>query len=201
MSSETTPANAPPLTPPEASADTLLGVTERLEKSRRLMRTQLLQLNLSASQAQAKNQHSGHAGAILTALTALPVMGPLLKDVVRWWEDHPLRALADLFARPAASTTEPLTQRHPWAMLIGAAAAGALLMWARPWRFSFLRRAVYGGLLPQVMTSLLSRVSTDGLLDLAQSLWRRPSESPVSASAAQVQPPSVHADAPASRLH
>ena len=191
MSIATTPVSEPALQVPARSVDTILGVTERLGKSRRLMRAQLMALNASASQAQSKSQGSGHSGGVLAALAAIPVIGPLLNEAVRWWDEHPLRALADLFARPDATATAPLTQRHPWALLIGAAAAGALLMWARPWRFAILRRAVYSGILPQVMTSVLSRVSADGLLELAQSLWRRPAESPAPPPSAPVQPPPV----------
>ena len=156
------------------ATDTLLGVTERLEKSRRLMREQMFELN--AGSAQAKSQGRGTPSNWWVALGALPVLGPLISDAASWWADHPLRAVADLFARPGTSASKPLTQRHPWAMLIGAAAVGALVMWARPWRFALLRRAVYSGLLPQVMSSVLARVPTDGLLDLAQSVWQRPTQ-------------------------
>ncbi|OYU00464.1 MAG: hypothetical protein CFE40_04000 [Burkholderiales bacterium PBB1] len=157
-----------------ASTDTLLGVTERMEKSRRLMRDQMFELNAGA--AQTKNQFQDRPGNWLVALSAIPVLGPLISEAAGWWADHPLRAVAELFARPSGRTTEPLTQRHPWAMLIGAAAVGGLLMWTRPWRFALLRRAVYSGLLPQVVSSLLSCLPTDGLLNLVRSVWRGPAE-------------------------
>jgi len=155
--------------------DTLLGVTERLEKSRRLMREQMFELN--SGSAQVKSQGHGTPSNWWVALSAIPVLGPLISDAASWWADHPLRAVADLFVRPGTSSaSKPLTQRHPWAMLIGAAAVGALVMWTRPWRFALLRRAVYSGLLPQVVSSVLARVPTDGLLNLAQSVWQRPAQ-------------------------
>jgi hypothetical protein len=155
---------------PGTSVDTVLGATERLRQSRQLMRAQMLELKASATQAQATE--SRRHGALLAALTALPVVGPLIDNAITWWAEHPLRAVAALFSRPNNLAAEPLTQRHPWALLLGAAAAGALLMWARPWRFALLRRAIYAGLLPQMATTLLSRVSADGLLDLIHSVFR-----------------------------
>lgn len=182
------------------ATDTLLGVTERLEKSRRLMRKQMVELN--AASAQAKSPGRGTPSNWWVALSAIPVLGPLISDAARWWADHPLRAVADLFARPSATTAEPLTQRHPWAMLIGAAAVGALLMWTRPWRFALLRRAVYSGLLPQVMSSVLARLSTDGLLDLAQSVWQRPAQAKAPpAPAVTVQQAPRRTDSGRSTLH
>ncbi len=174
MSATSAPMNQRALQALDASTDTLLGVTERLEKSRRLMRDQMFDLNASA--AQAKNQGQDRPSTWLAALSAIPVLGPLIGEATSWWADHPLRAVADLFARPGVTPTEPLTRRHPWAMLIGAVAVGALLMWTRPWRFALLRRAVYSGLLPQVVSSLLSRLPTEGLLDLVRSVRRGPAE-------------------------
>ncbi|MEI7464658.1 MAG: hypothetical protein WCJ87_04885 [Burkholderiales bacterium] len=153
-----------------ASADTVLGATERLSRSRQIMRDQMLDLKAGRAQAQAgqSRQHS----ALLATLTAMPLLGPLVDRAVAWWAEHPLRPVAELFGSPDPSADEPLTQRHPWAMLLGAAAIGALLMWTRPWRFAPLRRAVCASLLPQMVTRLLSRKSTDGLLDLVTSVLR-----------------------------
>ena len=159
---------------------TLLGVTERLQRSRQLMRDQMLELNAVSAQAQEINHGQFNANAWLAALSAIPVLGPLVNDAARWWANHPLRAVADLFARPSTPASETTTQRHPWAWVLGAAATGALLMWARPWRFAMLRRAIYSGLLPQVVSTLVSQVPTERLIDLVQAVWRRPTadESP-----------------------
>ncbi len=155
---------------PLTTADAVLDATERLSRSRQTMRDQMF--DLKASRAQAQASESRPQSALLATLTALPVLGPLVESAVTWWAEHPLRAVAELFSRPDSSADEPLTQRHPWAMLLGAAAIGALLMWTRPWRLALLRRAVYASLLPQVVTQLLSRESTDGLLDLVKSILR-----------------------------
>lgn len=183
-----------------SSTDTLRGVTERLEKSRRLMCAQMFELN--AGSAQAKSRDRGTSSNWWVALSAIPVLGPLISDAASWWADHPLRAVADLFSRPGTSVSKPLTQRHPWAMLIGAAAVGALVMWTRPWRFALLRRAVYSGLLPQVVSSVLARVPTDGLLNLAQSVWQRPAQGKASpAPAVTVQQAPRRSEGRPSTLH
>lgn len=182
MSATPTPVGYRVLQAPDASTATLPGATERLHQSRQKMRDQMLALNASSAQAQATRQRSDQSSALLATLTALPVLGPLIHSAVSWWADHPLHAVADLFIRPNASATgpikQPLTQRHPWALLLGAVAVGALLMWARPWRFGLLRRAVYAGVVPQMINSLLSRVSSDGLLDIVKSALGRPLANP-----------------------
>lgn len=166
---------------PAMSADTLLGATERLQQSRQKMRLQMLELNAGSAQAQAAKLASGHSSVLMVTLAALPLIGPLIASAANWWANHPLHAVADLFMRanPLATKAQKqgVTRRHPWAMLLGAAGFGALLMWTRPWRFGLLRRAVYAGLAPQLLGSLLSRVSGDGLLDLVNSVLRRSSDS------------------------
>lgn len=158
-----------PLAPP-----TLLGATERLQRSRQLMRSQMLELNALSVRVQEESHGELNPNGWLAALGATPVLGPLINEAVRWWAGHPLRAVASLFARHASSTNETQTQRHPWAWVLGAAAAGALLIWARPWRSAVLRRAIYSGLLPQVVSTLMSQVPTERLIDLVQTVWWRP---------------------------
>lgn len=86
-------------------------------------------------------------------------------------------------------------------MVLGAAAVGALLMWARPWRFALLRRALYTGVLPQVVTTLLSRVSTEGLLDLVHAALRRPDANQAAPIAPGQQSTGPEDVAPHSTLH
>lgn len=190
-----------------ASTPTVLGATERLQQSRQLMRDQMLALNASSAQAHAKNHGSGQTSKWLSSLVALPMLGPLLNTAMTWWAEHPLHAVVELFSRPSASHTEApktaITRRHPWAMLLSAAALGALLMWARPWRFALLRRAVYAGLVPQMVTTLLARVSTEGLLDFVSSLMRPPAKPPAPTSSLSPEAPAGWREnaAPTTPLH
>ena len=200
MSDTPAPVGYRALLAPDASTHTVLGATERLRQSRCLMRDQMLELNASSAQAQATKRGSRLHSALLATLVALPVLGPLIDSAATWWADNPLRAVADLFTRPHTSAAKPRTPPHPWAMLLGAAAVGALLMWTRPWRYGPLRRAVYAGLVPQMLTSLLARVSADGLLDLVNSLLRRPAAD-ASAPPAAEQPAGNDGAMPNSTLH
>lgn len=187
--------------PPEPSADNVLAATERLRQSRQRMRDQMLEFNAGSPPAQRAHRDAGTPGALLSTLAALPVLGPLIESAANWWANHPLRSVAELFTRPGTSTAKPLTERHPWAMVLGAAAVGAVLMWARPWRFALLRRALYTGVLPQVVTTLLSRVSTEGLLDLVHSALRRPDANPATPTAPGQQSAGDGGVAPHSTLH
>ena len=177
MSATPTPVAFQVMQTQGASADTLLGATERLKQSRQKMRTQMLALNASSAQAQASTLAEEHSSVLMATLTSLPLIGPVIASAANWWANHPLHAVADLFMRSKSSATttqkQGVMQRHPWAVLFGAVGVGALLMWTRPWRFGLLRRAVYAGLAPQIVGSLLSRVSGDGLLDLVNSVLRR----------------------------
>ena len=189
------------LEPSEPSADSVLEATERVRRSRQRMHEQLLALNASSASGKAANRRAGASGELLAALSALPVLGPLITSAANWWAGHPLRAVAELFARPGTSTAKPPSDRHPWAMVLSAAAFGALLMWARPWRFALLRRALYTGVLPQLVTTLLARVSTEGLLDLVHSALQRPETKPPASTAPGEQSPEPEGSASQSTLH
>lgn len=188
MNTEPTPAAASSPTPPQSQASilsihTVEGAIECLQQSRRTMREQMLVLNAASRQAQAARQRAQQRpGVLRTTLSAIPVVGPLIDSAIAWWDAHPLRAVAELLASRKTSAAEPVTHRHPWAVLASAAAVGALLMWAQPWRHRFLRRAIYAGVIPRLFASLLSRLSADGLIKWAESLLRRPPPAPNSAA-------------------
>ncbi len=163
MSAASLPTGDRVLVAPDTSVGTVLGAVERLRVSRRLLREHMQALTVSASDAGATDQ--APPSAWLAALTAIPVIGPPMELVAAWWDRHPLRATVGLFAG--------LTPTRPWTMLLLAVAVGGSLAWLRPWRYALLRRAVYGGVLPQLMSILMSRLSTQGWLDdIVNSLTR-----------------------------
>ncbi len=51
---------------------------------------------------------------------------------IRWWQRHPLQAVA-LATEPAL---QQVAQQHPWRLMLGAAAAGSLIALTRPWRWA-----------------------------------------------------------------
>lgn len=178
MSDASTPVSYRVLAAPDSSLGTVLGATERLQQSRRLLRDHMQALNASATAAQSEAQHRPSAW-----LTAIPLLGPVLGSLSAWWAKHPLRVVADLFASSTASAAKPMTQARPWSMLLMAVAVGGLLVWTRPWRFAWLRRAVYAGVMPKIVSTLVSRLPTEGWLDIVNALLRRPGAAAQSAQA------------------
>ena len=175
------------------AASTSVAAVERLEASRQRLRRHLLELNGPRSRADGSAaSHRPHA--LLDSLRSIPGIGVVVDTVSNWWSRHPLRVVASVLMASAASVAQPVTQRHPKWSLFAALAVGGLVMWARPWRFAPLRRAVYAGLLPQLMSTVVSRMPTDGWMNLVDSLLRRKPEA-VPAAGRMVQP-SFHRGSP-----
>ncbi|MFM9915713.1 MAG: hypothetical protein ACKVOX_07895 [Rhizobacter sp.] len=161
-----------------------LDAVARLEHSRARLRRHLIALNGHQDSLSGLRPPA----AWLSSLRSIPLVGTVLDTLSGWWSQHPLRVVVTLVAASAASAARPVTQRHPAWSLFGALAMGGLVMWARPWRFAPLRRAVYAGLLPQIASKVLSRLPTDGWMTLADSLLRR-------------SPPTTTSVAPATVIH
>ena len=98
----------------------------------------------------------------LDRLATAPLAGVVLDTVQRWWARHPLR-LALLLADDAAQTLiQPVVQKHPYRLVLGAAATGALLVLCRPWRWlprAALTSTLMAGLLPPLISQAVSPLS------------------------------------------
>ncbi len=102
----------------------------------------------------------------LDRLSKAPLASIVINTVQRWWVKHPMR-LAVLLADDAARTlVKPVAQKHPYRLVLGAGAVGALLMLSRSWRW--LPRAVLtpaltstlmAGLVPTLISQLKSPAS------------------------------------------
>lgn len=65
--------------------------------------------------------------------------------------------IAGLFAKDALrAAVEPVAQRNPLGLVLGAAVAGVVLIWSRPWRWIF-SPALLATLLPQVTSRVFNR--------------------------------------------
>ena len=73
----------------------------------------------------------------------------------QWWAQHPLRLVSDVTVSAAKTLVQPIAQRHPVALVAGAAAVGALLIWGKPWRW-LLTPALVAGLLPKLISHALN---------------------------------------------
>jgi hypothetical protein len=119
---------------------------ERLTRSRAQLRQALTDMAPAAAAGGAASRSTAHW---LDELRALPGVSLVAEVVGAWWARHPLRVAGTLAAVAATAALRPIAQRHPWGVLGGAFAVGALLALARPWRWS--KAAVWSGLLPQLL--------------------------------------------------
>lgn len=60
----------------------------------------------------------------------------------QWWHRHPWRPLGDTLIGETRGVVWPLVRRHPWLSVGAAAAAGACVVAAKPWRWGWVDRQV-----------------------------------------------------------
>lgn len=106
----------------------------------------------------------------LDRLATAPVASIVIGTVQRWWATHPMR-LAVLLADDAARTVmEPVAKKHPYRLVLGAAAVGALLMLSRSWRWlprAILTPALTSTLMAGLVPTLISQLKAPD----ARSAW------------------------------
>ncbi len=133
--------------------------SERVEASRaRLLAAMVPPVRAAEPRASA-------SGGWQQRLLALPLVGEVLASVRAWWSHHPLRPVGHLAAEASGAAVAPIAQRHPMALVLGAAAIGASLAWARPWRWLF-RSALFAGLLPQLASRVISSLPIESWMNL-----------------------------------
>ena len=127
---------------------------------------------------------SGMSAKLLHALGGIPGASIVIDAVRSWWSQNPMR-VASLVAADAAKTMlQPMAQRNPLLLVLGAVVVGALLVKIRPWR-GILRPALFAGLLPQLVSKLMAQVPVESWMDMLTSFTGKPS------------PPSSHPSPPA----
>jgi hypothetical protein len=128
----------------------------------------------------------------LKSLESLPVVAAVLDAVRDWWSHHPMR-LVTLVANDAGkSLIRPVAKRHPIALVVAALLVGGVLARTRPWR-GLVKPALFAGLLPTIMSKVVSHVPLDSWMSALNSLTSRshpPSDQPPAPQAQpQPQPP------------
>ena len=97
----------------------------------------------------------------LDRLSTAPVASIVIGTVQRWWATHPMR-LAVLLADDAARTVmEPVAKKHPYRLVLGAAAVGGLMMLSRSWRWiprAILTPALTSTLMAGLVPTLISQL-------------------------------------------
>jgi hypothetical protein len=114
---------------------------ERLIQSREQLRQALFQFSSPT------HCHDGESPqTLLSGLTASLKCTPS-----NWWASQPLRMVLTLASETATAVLQPVAQRQPYGLVAGAAAVGALLVLARPWRWDCT-----SALVTEVLPKLLS---------------------------------------------
>jgi hypothetical protein len=131
-----------------------LSAQERLARSRASMTRWL------AEDEQARTATERNGGSSLSnwlqRLRGHPIGALALDALSQRWSRHPLRTSARIAEAAARETLVPLVRRHPVAVLVASAVAGALLLRARPWRW-LRRSALLVGVVSQIAAVLLAR--------------------------------------------
>ena len=129
--------------------------SERLALSRERMRNAMQRPHAPASAHFATGAPSGGVNVFDLLKLALPGAAVAIDALAQWWAGHSGQSANQLAGQVANEVLRPLAKRHPIALVAGAAALGALLIWSRPWRWA-LRPQLLGTLGPVVLSSVLA---------------------------------------------
>ena len=152
--------------------DSLLSPADRLTLSRERLREAMRDRT-------ARRSSSPSAGAATTAwldsLKAIPGAGVVVDALRSWWAQHPLRVASMVAADATKSVLQPMAQKNPLALVLGALVLGGLLAWSRPWRW-LIKPALFAGLLPQLVSKALAHVPSRSWLSVLTSLMQEQQE-------------------------
>ncbi len=137
-----------------AESEMELTAVERLARSRERM-----SFWLADDDGSARSHANGSIEADRAKHEPLSVGGIVGEVVGEWWAEHPLHTSATLAIAASRSAIVPLVRRHPAAVLGSAAVVGAVLVWARPWRW-LLRPALILGIASQLAARTMTRMAT-----------------------------------------
>jgi hypothetical protein len=133
-----------------------LNVDERvrlLEQSRVRLRAALMPVPQRRLASGVRDGVSGWLGT----LRDMPVVASIVDAARAWWSTSPWSTVGSFAGHASDAAIRPVAQRHPVALVVAAATAGAVLMRFRPWRW-ISRHALLAGLLPQIASRLLAQL-------------------------------------------
>lgn len=134
----------------------LLSPSQKLQLSRQRLQNALRDAHAPADSTQRASTDPS-AQAWLGSLKQVPGAALLLELAAQWWTKHPLNLASRLVGDAANAAVKPVAERHPFALVAGAAVVGGVLGWSRPWRW-IMKSAVVAGLLPGMLPRVLPSI-------------------------------------------
>lgn len=126
---------------------------ERLAQSRERLRHAMVQ-GSARSDDPDKPGSDNLLNDIFDSLAKSPSGAGLVGDVLSaWWGKQPLRMDVNMAMEVTKLLVQPVARRHPYTLVLGAAAVGGLLVLVRPWRWISK---------PALVAGLLSRLGQNG---------------------------------------
>ncbi len=171
--STTLPA-VPPAAVPEMSA------AERLARSREHIRQSIDAIAVPPPRLAATTVGATPGSTLETVLEkflSLPGVDIVVDTAQSWWKYHPWRAVGAVAADASRAAVTPVATRHPVALVLGAALAGALLLRWGPWRW-VAKRTLMAGFIPRLATRVAANVPMESWLS-ALAILRRSQTRPV----------------------
>jgi hypothetical protein len=145
---------------------------DRLAASRNRLRGAMMEIAHPPAQPPLMGGRIGDLGnRLLERARLLPGVSLFMDALEGWWEEHPLRTASLVAEGASRRVVQPIAERNPLGLILGAAGVGALLFLARPWRWA-LRPALLVGLLPQLAAQTLRRMPTESWVNLFGNLTR-----------------------------
>jgi len=136
---------------------TIAYVDGKLALSRQRLRHAMTESSMPASQAPGDGTSPPGPGWC-ASLPQTPATRLLLDLGQAWWARQPLRLVVPLVAQAAQVVLAPTAQRHPVGLVLGAAAVGATLVLARPWRWLSVT-ALLARFLPPLLSEIARHTS------------------------------------------
>ena len=143
-------------------------VAERLALSRERLR-QTMQQGAKPFKGASKPLLGATGAAWVNSFKSAPGVSIILEAVGSWWARHPLRLASMVAAEAATAVVQPIAQRNPVGLVLGALVLGAVVVWSRPWRW-ILKPALLAGLFPQLLSKVIAHAPSRSWMTVLMSL-------------------------------